>query len=108
MNYLSVDLELDRTPIEFENINDSFELSIRAQHCLSNAVRYIPNRGYVQQAIETIGDLIEYNACELLRIPNCGKKTVNEIRYFLAERGLTLKGERAGLAEIKAEWERVR
>lgn len=91
MNFLSIDLDNG-----YDNDDvDTFELSIRARNCLSN------------EGIKTIGQLIEHSVVEINRIPNCGTKTLNEIRYVLAEIGLTLKDESCNLEEIKMEMEQA-
>ncbi len=40
--------------------------------------------------IQTIGDLASWTESELLKIPNMGRKSLNEIKEVLATRGLTL------------------
>jgi DNA-directed RNA polymerase subunit alpha len=37
-----------------------------------------------------IGDLVQRTEVELLKTPNLGKKSLNEIKDVLAERGLSL------------------
>lgn len=39
---------------------------------------------------KTIGDVVKYRRHELLNIVGCGKKTLKEIQYILAEYGLCL------------------
>jgi DNA-directed RNA polymerase subunit alpha len=60
---------------------NSWDISIRSYNTLKN------------DGIRTIGDLIEKTAAELLRAPNFGKVSLAEIRQFLAEYGLKLKGD---------------
>jgi len=43
--------------------------------------------------IQTVGVLTQLEAWELLRIPNMGRKSVEEIIHFLNNFGLTLKGQ---------------
>lgn len=43
--------------------------------------------------IETVGQLITYDAARLLRVKNFGRKSLKEIRLVLASMGLALRGE---------------
>ena len=60
---------------------DDLELSCRAQNCLKNA------------NISTVGELVLWTAKDLLKVKNCGRKSVDEIRDELARLGLRLKGD---------------
>jgi DNA-directed RNA polymerase subunit alpha len=42
------------------------------------------------QSIHYIGDLIQYTENDLLRTPNLGRKSLNEIKQVLAEHNLSL------------------
>lgn len=57
---------------------DELELSVRSANCLKN------------DNIVYIGDLIQKTEAEMLRTPNFGRKSLNEIKEVLASRGLTL------------------
>lgn len=57
---------------------DDLELSIRTHNCLKNA------------NIVTINDLLQKSEAELLRTPNFGRKSLNEIKEELSKRGLCL------------------
>ena len=57
---------------------DDLELTPRSSNCLK------------AQSIHYIGDLIQYTETDLLRTPNLGRKSLNEIKQVLAEHGLTL------------------
>ncbi len=57
---------------------DELELSVRSANCLKN------------DNIVYIGDLIQKSESEMLRTPNFGRKSLNEIKEVLASRGLTL------------------
>ncbi len=57
---------------------DDLELTVRSANCLK------------AEAIMYIGDLIQRTETELLRTPNLGKKSLNEIKDVLASRGLSL------------------
>ena len=57
---------------------DELELSVRSANCLKN------------DNIVYIGDLIQKTEGEMLRTPNFGRKSLNEIKEVLASRGLTL------------------
>ena len=57
---------------------DELELSVRSANCLKN------------YNIVYIGDLIQKSEGEMLRTPNFGRKSLNEIKEVLAEMGLHL------------------
>lgn len=46
-----------------------------------------------REGIKTVDQIIERREREILRIPNIGKKTLNELKEVLKQRGLTLKKE---------------
>lgn len=43
--------------------------------------------------ISTVEQLVKHSATELLRVPNLGRKALNEIREELRRRGLYLRGD---------------
>jgi DNA-directed RNA polymerase subunit alpha len=57
---------------------DELELSVRSANCLKN------------DNIVYIGDLIQKTEAEMLRTPNFGRKSLNEIKEVLASMGLSL------------------
>ena len=57
---------------------DDLELTVRSANCLK------------AENIYYIGDLIQRTENELLKTPNLGRKSLNEIKEVLASRGLTL------------------
>ncbi|PLX71752.1 MAG: DNA-directed RNA polymerase subunit alpha [Azoarcus sp.] len=57
---------------------DDLELTVRSANCLK------------AENIYYIGDLIQRTETELLKTPNLGRKSLNEIKEVLATRGLTL------------------
>jgi DNA-directed RNA polymerase subunit alpha len=57
---------------------DELELTVRSANCLK------------AENIYYIGDLIQRSENELLKTPNLGRKSLNEIKEVLASRGLTL------------------
>jgi DNA-directed RNA polymerase subunit alpha len=57
---------------------DELELSVRSANCLKN------------DNIVYIGDLVQKTEQEMLRTPNFGRKSLNEIKEVLATMGLTL------------------
>lgn len=57
---------------------DELELTVRSANCLK------------AENIQYIGDLIQRTEVELLKTPNLGKKSLNEIKGVLSEMGLTL------------------
>lgn len=57
---------------------DELELTIRTSNCLkAENIRYI-------------GDLVQRTEAELLKTPNLGRKSLNEVKEVLASRGLRL------------------
>ena len=64
---------------------DELELTVRSANCLK------------AENIYYIGDLIQRTETELLKTPNLGRKSLNEIKEVLASRGLTwARGSRTG------------
>ena len=57
---------------------DELELSVRSANCLKN------------DNIIYIGDLVQKSEQEMLRTPNFGRKSLNEIKEVLAQMGLEL------------------
>ncbi|MDO6387793.1 MULTISPECIES: DNA-directed RNA polymerase subunit alpha [Uliginosibacterium] len=90
MDQLSVFADLEGTPVAKEEAKapqidpilmrpvDDLELTVRSANCLK------------AENIYYIGDLIQRTETELLKTPNLGRKSLNEIKDVLASRGLTL------------------
>jgi DNA-directed RNA polymerase subunit alpha len=90
MDQLSVFADLEGTPMAIETPKspqvdpvllrpvDDLELTVRSANCLK------------AENIYYIGDLIQRTETELLKTPNLGRKSLNEIKEVLASRGLTL------------------
>jgi DNA-directed RNA polymerase subunit alpha len=57
---------------------DELELSVRSANCLKN------------DNIVYIGDLVQKTEAEMLRTPNFGRKSLNEIKEVLSQMGLQL------------------
>jgi DNA-directed RNA polymerase subunit alpha len=57
---------------------DDLELSVRSMNCLRN------------DNIVYIGDLVQKTENEMLRTPNFGRKSLNEIKEVLSQMGLYL------------------
>ncbi len=69
--------ELEFNPILLKKV-DELELSVRSANCLKN------------DNIVYIGDLIQKTEAEMLRTPNFGRKSLNEIKEVLSGMGLHL------------------
>jgi DNA-directed RNA polymerase subunit alpha len=69
--------ELSFNPALLKKV-DELELSVRSANCLKN------------DNIVYIGDLIQKSEAEMLRTPNFGRKSLNEIKEVLAQMGLHL------------------
>ena len=69
--------ELDFNPALLRKV-DELELSVRSANCLKN------------DNIVYIGDLIQKTEAEMLRTPNFGRKSLNEIKEVLSGMGLHL------------------
>lgn len=63
---------------------DELELSVRSANCLKN------------DNIVYIGDLVQKTEAEMLRTPNFGRKSLNEIKEVLTQMGLKLGMELPG------------
>jgi len=78
----SFDAPTQRSSQQFDPILlrpvDELELTVRSANCLK------------AENIYYIGDLIQRTENELLKTPNLGRKSLNEIKEVLASRGLTL------------------
>ena len=78
----SFDTPVQRSSQQFDPILlrpvDELELTVRSANCLK------------AENIYYIGDLIQRTENELLKTPNLGRKSLNEIKEVLASRGLTL------------------
>jgi DNA-directed RNA polymerase subunit alpha len=77
--------EVSSEPVRAQQIDpillrpvDDLELTVRSANCLK------------AENIYYIGDLIQRTETELLKTPNLGRKSLNEIKEVLASRGLTL------------------
>lgn len=87
---LSVFVDLESTAVEAEVVEeapvdpvllrpvDDLELTVRSANCLK------------AENINNIGDLVKRTEVELLKTPNLGKKSLNEIKEVLATHGLEL------------------
>lgn len=73
----SDDVSMIMNPLFMRSVDD-LELTVRSANCLKG------------ENIFYIGDLIQRDENSLLRTPNLGKKSLNEIKMVLANRGLSL------------------
>ena len=71
------DDDLEFNPLLLKKV-DELELSVRSANCLKN------------DNIVYIGDLIQKTEAEMLRTPNFGRKSLNEIKEVLTAMGLHL------------------
>lgn len=90
IDQMSIFADLQGTPVEVEKEKtppidpvllrpvDDLELTVRSANCLK------------AEDIYYIGDLIQRTETELLKTPNLGRKSLNEIKEVLASKGLTL------------------
>ena len=74
---------------------DELELTVRSANCLK------------AENIFYIGDLIQRTENELLKTPNLGRKSLNEIKEVLASRGLTLGMKLEGWPHSGLEAKRI-
>jgi len=72
-----IDAGLEFNPLLLKKV-DELELSVRSANCLKN------------DNIVYIGDLIQKTEAEMLRTPNFGRKSLNEIKEVLSGMGLHL------------------
>ncbi len=80
-NQILGDIQTSRSPVVDPMLLrpvDDLELTVRSANCLK------------AENIYYIGDLIQRSENELLKTPNLGRKSLNEIKDVLAARGLTL------------------
>ena len=79
LDKLVLDIETNGSidPILLRPVDD-LELTVRSANCLK------------AEDIYYIGDLIQRTETELLKTPNLGRKSLNEIKEVLASKGLTL------------------
>ena len=90
MEQLNIFADLQGTPMTLESTKapqvdpillqpvDDLELTVRSANCLK------------AENIFYIGDLIQRTETELLKTPNLGRKSLNEIKEVLATKSLTL------------------
>lgn len=67
--------------IEINDPLSDFFFSARAYNCLR------------AEQISTVGHLLEYSESDLMKIPNMGKRSLENIKEVLAHNGLQLKSE---------------
>lgn len=82
IDYLD-DIGLDEPPFNPLNITIiDCEFSTRLYHILK-----------VQLQCETLGDVVEHSKLDIMRTPNCGKKSYEELIETLTKHGLKLNKE---------------
>lgn len=75
-----------------ETLIEELELGVRSYNCLK------------REGVETVGELTSRTEAELLNIPNFGRKSIDEVKERLGQKGLKLKGD-AGAEEGAVEEE---
>lgn len=85
---LSVERTVDGVPdnILTKKLVDC-NLSVRALNCLKDYKEYVYGK-LVERPIITVGDLTRIHKTDLLKMRNCGKKTLREVDDLLTELGL--------------------
>ena len=86
LSFVDLDSDLLKEPTKKEEEFDpillrpveDLELTVRSANCLKS------------ENINYIGDLVQKQETDLLKTPNLGKKSLNEIKEVLASRGLSL------------------
>lgn len=68
--------EAPNLPIVYKPVSALGELSVRTANCLNN------------EDIKTVEQLISKKEYELLKVPNFGRKSLNELRYLLEAQNL--------------------
>lgn len=68
---------------------DDVDWSTRTRYALLNR-RELNGTEYIDAPVKTIADLVRLTEHELLRLPNFGRKSLNEIKNKLAMHGLCL------------------
>ena len=77
-NYVDEKVEDEGVNPLFSRPVDDLELTVRAANCLK------------AENIYYIGDLVQRAESDLLKTPNLGKKSLNEIKLVLESKGLSL------------------
>jgi len=79
---IRISMSLDEVK-EVKNVDatkiDNIPFTVRAYNCL------------MAEGIETIGDLLKYSERDLCKVPNMGRKSINDIKEVLASMNLMLK-----------------
>lgn len=70
-----------------ERLISELELGVRTLNCLDTS------------GCRTVGDLTKLSEADLLRVPNFGRKSLNEIKEVLSSMGLRLRGSHDVLAQ---------
>lgn len=63
---------------------DELELSVRSSNCLKN------------ENISYVGELVQKTEIEMLKTPNCGNKSFNEVKNILVTMGLRFNMDASG------------
>ena len=76
----------------FDHLIADMEWSVRAHNCLLNNF-HVDMNGRPREGVKplvTLGDLVQTTESELLRVPNFGRKSLNEVKQVLGCVGLHL------------------
>ena len=71
--------EPDPRDTHLEKTIEELDLSVRSYNCLKRA------------GIHTVGDLVEKSEADMLKVRNLGQKSLEEVKFKLAELGLSLR-----------------
>jgi DNA-directed RNA polymerase alpha subunit len=71
------DIDLDQ--LLDSHIDDALDITVRARNCL------------VAEKIYTVRDVISHSENDLIKFPNMGRKSVEEIKIAMGKVGLSLK-----------------
>ena len=78
-DFINADVLWNREQTILGKSLDNFEFSLRTKNVLKN------------YSLKTVGELVNCRDYELMRHPNFGRKSLEEVQIFLNQYGLTLR-----------------